>query len=197
MPMPSIYVTRFFQLITVRRFAEAERVLLRLRQKKSTTEWNTGYFQALKGMLLAQRSNDDRYVFLSNVNFKNQNELQNYRREFLKQSRNKLHADYDRGYFTAWASYMRVLAKLEFATDKTKTKIKTPKKKEVKPKAEAGKTEKEVTEEKKQEEKPEVKMRKEAEKEVKVETEKREIEKPESTEGIEARQRTLFDYSQQ
>ncbi|MCK5562671.1 hypothetical protein KAI30_00735, partial [Candidatus Bathyarchaeota archaeon] len=188
MPMPSIYVTRFFQLITVRRFAEAERVLLRLRQKKSTTEWNTGYFQALKGMLLAQRSNDDRYVFLSNVNFKNQNELQNYRREFLKQSRNKLHADYDRGYFTAWASYMRVLAKLEFATDKTK--IKTPKKKEVKPKAETGKTEKEVTEEKKQEEKPEVKMRKEAEKEVKVETEKREIEKPESTEGIEARQRT-------
>jgi len=194
MPMPSIYVTRFFQLVTVRRFAEAERVLLRLRQKISTTEWNTGYFQALKGMLLAQRSNNDRYVFLSNVNFKNQNELQNYRREFSKQARNKLHADYDRGYFTAWASYMRVLAKLEFVTDKAK--IKTLKKKEVKPKAKAEKTEKKATGKKKQEEKTEVKMRKEAEKEVKVETEKREIEKPESTEGIEARQRTLFDYSQ-
>jgi hypothetical protein len=201
MPMPSIYVTRFFQLITVRRFAEAERVLLRLRQKKSTTEWNTGYFQALKGMLLAQRSNNDRYVFLSNVNFKNQNELQNYRREFSKQARNKLHADYDRGYFTAWASYMRVLAKLEFATDKTKTnaKSKTPKKKEVKAKAKAEKTEKKMTEEKKQEEKtkikPKVTPRKEAEVEIKTATPKKETEKAEDTESIEASQRTLFDYS--
>ncbi len=194
MPMPSIYVTRFFQLITVRRFAEAERVLLRLRQKKSTTEWNTGYFQALKGMLLAQRSNDDRYVFLSNVNFKNQDELQNYRREFLKQSRNKLHADYDRGYFTAWASYMRVLAKLEFATDKTKSK--SPKKEDAKTKAKA---EKKVTEEKKQEETTEVKTevteKKEAEGDIKTETPETETEKAERTESTEASQRTLFDYS--
>jgi hypothetical protein len=192
MPMPSIYVTRFFQLITVRRFAEAERVLLRLRQKKSTTEWNTGYFQALKGMLLAQRSNDDRYVFLSNVNFKNHDELQNYRREFLKQSRNKLHADYDRGYFTAWASYMRVLAKLEFATDKTKTKSKIPEKKEIKTKAKAEKIEKkqEITEVK-----PEVAGRKEVEREIKTETPEKETAKAERTESTEASQRTLFDYS--
>lgn len=188
--MPSIYVTRFFQLITVRRFAEAERVLLRLRQKKSTTEWNTGYFQALKGMLLAQRNNDDRYVFLSNVNFKNQDELQNYRREFLKQSRNKLHADYDRGYFTAWASYMRVLAKLEFATDKTKSK--SPKKEDAKTKAKAEKIEKkqEITEVK-----PEVAGRKEVEREIKTETPEKETEKAERTESTEESQRTLFDYS--
>ncbi|MFQ5837020.1 MAG: hypothetical protein ACE5HG_04110, partial [Candidatus Bathyarchaeia archaeon] len=167
-----------------------ERVLLRLRQKKSTTEWNTGYFQALKGMLLAQRNNDDRYVFLSNVNFKNQDELQNYRREFLKQSRNKLHADYDRGYFTAWASFMRVLAKLEFATDKTKSK--SPKKEDAKTKAKAEKIEKkqEITEVK-----PEVAGRKEVEREIKTETPEKETEKAERTESTEASQRTLFDYS--
>jgi len=173
--MPSIYVTRFFQLVTARRFAEAERVLLRLRQKISTTEWNTGYFQALRGMLLAQ-------------NFKNKDEMQGYRREFLRHARNKLHGDYDRGYFAAWASYMRVLAKLEFAADKPKSK--SPKKKEIKAKAKA---EKKVTEETK--EKTEVKRREETEKEIKAETEKREIEKPGMTESIEPRQRTLFEFS--
>lgn len=187
-PMPSIYVTRFFQLITARRFAEAERVLLRLRQKISKTEWNTGYFQALSGMLLAQRSNDDRYGFLSNFNFKNQDELKGYRREFLRHARNKLHGDYDRGYFAAWASYIRVLAKLEFDTNKTKSK--SPKKKEIKAKAKA---EKKVTEETK--EKTEVKKREETEKEIRAKTEKREIEKPEMTESIEPRQRTLFEFS--
>ncbi len=188
MPMPSIYVTRFFQLITARRFAQAERVLLRLRQKIPRTEWNTGYFQALRGMLLAQKSNDDRYVFLSNLNFKNQDELKKYRREFLKNARNKLHADYDRGYFAAWASYMRVLAKLESATDKTTNK--TPKKKEVKTQE---KPKKKVTKE--TQERKDVERRKEAETEIKEETEKIEIEKPVEAERIEPRQRTLFDFS--
>ena len=190
MPIPSIYVTRFFQLVTARRFAQAERVLLRLRQKIPRTEWNTGYFQALRGMLLAQKSSDDRYVFLSNVNYKSQDELQGYRREFLRHARNKLHADYDRGYFAAWASYMRVLAKLEFAADKTKSK--SPKKKEVKVQAKA---EKKVMEEKRQEEKADVKKRKEAEGKVKAEKEKKGIEKVERIERTEPRQRTLVDFS--
>lgn len=193
MPMPSIYVTRFFQLITARRFAEAERVLLRLRQKIPRTEWNTGYFQALRGMLLAQKSNDDRYVFLSNLNLKNQDQLQACRREFLKHARNKLHADYDRGYFAAWASYMRVLAKLQF--DAGKTKSSRPAKKEVTAQAKAKK--KVAEEAKKQEERTQVKERKEAEREIRAETKKREIEKPENTKRMEPRQRTLFDFSRQ
>ncbi len=188
MPIPSIYVTRFFQLVTARRFAQAERVLLRLRQKIPRTEWNTGYFQALKGMLLAQKSNNDRYDFLSNLNFKNRDELQEYRREFLRNARDKLHAEYDRGYFAAWASYMRVLAKIEFTADKTKSK--PPKKKEIKTETKA---EKKVTEEAKEE--TDVRRRKEAKKEIKAEAEKKEIEKAEKTERIEPRQRTLFDYS--
>lgn len=187
-PIPSVYVTRFFQLVTNRRFAEAERVLLRLRQKISTTEWNTGYFQALRGMLLAQKSNDDRYAFLSNTNCKNQKELQGHRREFLRHARNKLHADYDRGYFAAWASYMRVLAKLEFVDDKTKSKHQA--KKGVKAPAKA---EKKVIE--KSKEKTEIKSINEAEKQIKAEIEKKETEKAEVTERIEPRQSTLFDYS--
>jgi hypothetical protein len=184
MPMPSVYVTRFFQLITARKFAEAERVLLRLRQRIPKTEWNTGYFQALRGMLLAQRSNDDRYVFLSNLNFKDPEELQRHRREFLRHARNKLHADYDRGFFAAWASYMRVLAKLEFGTEKTKSKPSA--KKEVKTKAEIRREKKETMLKK---------GGRETEKTTKTEIGKRETERVERTEGVESGQRTLFDFS--
>ena len=107
MPISRVFVTRFFQLATRRRFAEAERVLERIKLKVQETEWNRGYFEALNGILLAQKSNDD-YAFLSNLDLNNENELKKYRREFLKQSRNKIHADYDRGFFSAWADYMRV-----------------------------------------------------------------------------------------
>ena len=107
MPISRVFVTRFFQLATKRRFAEAERVLERIKLKVQETEWNRGYFQALNGILSTQKSNDA-YAFLQNLDLNNENELKKYRREFLKQSRNKIHADYDRGFFSAWADYMRV-----------------------------------------------------------------------------------------
>jgi ATP/maltotriose-dependent transcriptional regulator MalT len=107
MPISRVFVTRFFQLATKRRFAEAERVLERIKLKVQETEWNRGYFQALSGILLTQKSNDE-YAFLQNLDLNNEKELKKYRREFLKQSRSKIHADYDRGFFSAWADYMRV-----------------------------------------------------------------------------------------
>ncbi len=107
MPISRVFVTRFFQLVTRRRFAEAERVLERIKLKIQETEWNRGYFEALSGILLTQKSNDE-YAFLQNMDPNDDNELKKYRREFLKQSRNKIHADYDRGFFSAWADYMRI-----------------------------------------------------------------------------------------
>jgi len=112
MPISRVFVTRFFQLVTGRRFAEAERILERIRLRVQETEWNKGYFQALNGILLAQKSNDDQYAFLPNLDFNNEDELKKYRREFLKQAKNKIHADYDRGFFSAWADYMRVSIKM-------------------------------------------------------------------------------------
>ena len=112
MPISRVFVTRFFQLVTNRRFAEAERVLERIQLKVKETEWNKGYFQALSGILLANRSNDDQYAFLPNLDLKNEENLKKFRREFLKESKNIIHVDYDRGFFSAWASYMRVLAKM-------------------------------------------------------------------------------------
>ena len=113
MPIKSAFVIRFFQLINSRQFTEAERELQRLKQKIQKTEWNRGYYRALYGILLARKSNNDQYVFLSSANLNDKNALQHLRREFLKHMQNRLHGDYDRGFFSAWADYARLLLKIE------------------------------------------------------------------------------------
>jgi len=105
MPISKMFVVRFFQLVKNRRFAEAERVLERIRLKTNETEWNSGYIHALDGILQAQKSSDS-YSFIKNVNFEDENELKKFRKEFLREYKNKIHADYDRGFFAAWADYM-------------------------------------------------------------------------------------------
>jgi len=113
MPIRSIFVTRFFQLVTKRQFAEAERILEDLRTKTQKTEWNRGYLRALRGMLIVKRSINDRYAFLPTIDLNNKDQLQSYRREFLKHTTSKLHADYDRGFFSAWADYLHILLKMD------------------------------------------------------------------------------------
>jgi hypothetical protein len=110
MPISKIFVTRFFQLVEGRRFAEAERVLERIRFKTNKTEWNSGYLHALDGVLFTQKSGDS-YSFLNNINFKDERELKRCKKEFLRKSKNKINADYDRGFFAAWADFIRISIK--------------------------------------------------------------------------------------
>ena len=110
MPISKMFVVRFFQLVQGRRFAEAERVLERIRKKTNETEWNSGYLHALDGILLAQKSSDS-YSFIKKVNFEDEKELKKYRKEFLVDYKNKIHTDYDRGFFAAWADYMLISKK--------------------------------------------------------------------------------------
>ena len=113
MPVPQALVTRYFQLIADRQFTEAERELERLKQKMQKTEWNRGYFRALYGMLLSRRTTSDSYSFFSKLDLTDKPALHGYRREFLDHTRNGLHGDFDRGFFSAWADCMRVLARME------------------------------------------------------------------------------------
>ncbi len=106
-PISKIFVVRFFQLLKGRRFAEAERVLERIRQKTNETEWNSGYLHALDGIVLATKSNDS-YAFIKNLNLEDEKSLRKNRREFLKEYKNKVHSDFDRGFFAAWADYMLI-----------------------------------------------------------------------------------------
>jgi hypothetical protein len=111
MAIPQAFVTRFLQTITERKFAEAERIFERIKKKMKKNDWNRGYLMALNGMLLSHKSDSEQHTFLSNIDFNNSEELKKYRKEFLKFSRGSLHTDYDRGFFSAWAEYMRVLSK--------------------------------------------------------------------------------------
>jgi hypothetical protein len=112
MPIPSALVTRFFQLLVNRQFSEAERELERLKQKMQKTEWNRGYFRALYGMFLSRKANGDSYALFSRMDLKDKSALNGYRREFLEHVKNKLHGEFDRGFFSAWADCMRVLNRI-------------------------------------------------------------------------------------
>jgi len=104
--------TRFYQLTLERRFAEAERMLERLKDKTRKNEWNRGYLQALNGMIVTKKSNDERYAFLANLDLENEEDIKKNRREFLNQIRCDFHTDYDRGFFMAWADLLRVILKV-------------------------------------------------------------------------------------
>ena len=116
MPIPQALVTRFFQLLVNRQFTEAERELEKLKQKMHKTEWNRGYFRALYGMYLSRRSNGDAYAFFPKLDLNDKAALHSYRREFLEHTRNGLHGEFDRGFFSAWADCMRVLSRIDVAS---------------------------------------------------------------------------------
>jgi hypothetical protein len=118
MPISQALVARYFQLIVNRQFAEATRELERLKQKMHKTEWNRGYFRALYGMYLSRKTNGDVYAFFSRLDLTDKEALHGYRREFLDHMRNGLHGDFDRGYFSAWADCMRILARIDVPTSK-------------------------------------------------------------------------------
>jgi hypothetical protein len=116
MPIPSVLVSRYFQLLVYRQFTEAERELERLKQKMHKTEWNRGYFRALYGMMLARKSNNnDSYAFFSKLDLNDKTALNNYKREFSEHMKNGLHGDFDRGFFSAWNDCMRVLHRLDLS----------------------------------------------------------------------------------
>jgi len=116
MPISQALVTRYFQLIAGRQFAEAERELERVKQKMQKTEWNRGYFRALYGMLLTRKSNvSDDYAFFTKLDLSDKVALNSYRKEFLAHMGNGLHGDFDRGYFSAWADCMRIVSRMDIA----------------------------------------------------------------------------------
>jgi len=109
MPISSALVTRFFQFLVNRKFADAERELEKIRERMHETEWNRGYHLALSGMLIAQKSNSDNSTFLSKLDLNDEKTLQSNRKEFRNHTKHKLHDNLDRGFFSAWANCMRVL----------------------------------------------------------------------------------------
>jgi hypothetical protein len=121
MPIPQVLVTRYFQLIVSRQFTEAERELERIKQKMHKTDWNRGYFRALYGMYLSRKTNGDEQALFSKLDLSDKAAVHGYRREFLDHTKNGLHGDFDRGYFSAWADCMRILARMNVPSSQSST----------------------------------------------------------------------------
>lgn len=100
----------FFRAIFDRRFNDAEKVLQEIEANITCDEdeFKHGFIRALKGIILMSRS-DDQYVFLSKLNVRDVEALKKYHREFLDEARRILHSEYDRGYFSALAEYIRFI----------------------------------------------------------------------------------------
>lgn len=107
MPISKVFVVRFVQLLKARRFAEAERVLERIKESTNSTEWNSGYVHALEGAITSQKSNDS-YAFIANLDLDDEKGLRKHRKEFLREYKNKVHQDFDRGFNAAWADFMLI-----------------------------------------------------------------------------------------
>jgi len=103
MPLPTTLITQFFRLVAIRNYQAAEIVLARVKKKLPRGEWNHGYFMALNGILLALQTRDPR-AFVNNVT---EADLPQCGREFMAHARNSLHAEYDRGYFSAMVDYVK------------------------------------------------------------------------------------------
>lgn len=119
---PQAQTTRYFQLLNNRQFTAAQRQLQRIKKKIQKNAWNHGYYKALQGMFLAQKTNNNQYTLLQNLNSQDQASLQQHKREFQRHVESRFHEDFDRGFFSAWHDYTRLFLK----TLKNETKPRDP-----------------------------------------------------------------------
>ena len=101
-------VNDYFKHILERNLAAAERTLAEVRKNMKDTKWELGYLNALEGILVAERSGDTRYVYLSRLDLKNPKKIDEARRCFQAEAKNPLEGEFDRGFFSAWWEFLRV-----------------------------------------------------------------------------------------
>ena len=104
-------VSQYFHFIIERRFGDAEKKLEEVKQAFGQSKQEAGYLKALEGLLLTYRSSNDNYLYLTNVELSSKN-VEALKKEFNEQAESPLHADYDKGYFSALVDFMRAVGRL-------------------------------------------------------------------------------------
>jgi len=102
-------VDQYLRLFAEKSVAEAERILGKIRQEMQGTMWQRGYINALEGMIVALKSGDTRYVYLSRLDPNDHRTMEEARRKFQAEARNPLEGEFDRGFFSAWVELLRIL----------------------------------------------------------------------------------------
>ncbi len=104
-----ILVNRVLKLFIDRKLKDAEKMLEKLELTMAEKEWSKGYFNALQGITLALKSKDSRYLYLTEIPTDDSKKIDDIRKKFLKQTQNSLHKDFDKGFFSAWSDYLKLL----------------------------------------------------------------------------------------
>lgn len=107
-PIPYQSLNIVFDLIINGKITEAEKTLQEIEanfRDNIKSEFDAGFIQALKGIILMYKTNDQN-TFLNNLNLNDADSLKKYYSEFLENSMDHLHSDYDRGYFSALSEFM-------------------------------------------------------------------------------------------
>lgn len=107
-PIPYQSLNIIFDLIVNRKITEAEKTLQEIEanfRDNIKSEFDAGFIQALKGIILMYKSSDQN-TFLNNLDLSDADALKRYHSEFLENSMDYLHSDYDRGYFSALSEFM-------------------------------------------------------------------------------------------
>jgi hypothetical protein len=96
---------KFFDELFNRRFSEADRSIKKISEKKlNGAQFKEGYINALEGILLSNRTGDERELY--NKLTYELSEIQKYKKEFRDFTVNSLHSEFDKGFFSAWHDLM-------------------------------------------------------------------------------------------
>lgn len=106
-------IQRYILLLNERRMSEAEKVLQQIKEKLKTTQWDRGFFNALEGIFAAFRAKDNPYFYATQIDPSDTKKLRQLRKEFLEESNNPLQNEFDQGFFSAWAEYVKDLQRLK------------------------------------------------------------------------------------
>lgn len=89
-------------------YAKAGRLLESIARRRNRTEWDRGYYTALVGMLSALESDGRGYTLIRNLDGK---DLRRICKEFRDYATHELLRPFDRGFFTAWLHYAKMLTR--------------------------------------------------------------------------------------
>ena len=96
----------FFHELIDGRLSSANKILQRIKNEACSTEWQSGYLNALRGMLSASSSKNDKFVLINKIEVKEADKLTKI---FSRYSKNRMQNEFDRGFFKAWVDYTTIL----------------------------------------------------------------------------------------
>ncbi|RLI26832.1 MAG: hypothetical protein DRO52_01915 [Candidatus Hecatellales archaeon] len=109
MSYPKLLVEKFYRSTLNRNFAEAERLLAKIRSRLPRSDWGEGYLKALEGFLTTYKVKDDKYAFAARLP-EDRGELLKVAQEFRARIESQVSSEFDRGFFSAWEYLVRMLA---------------------------------------------------------------------------------------